>query len=93
MYGNTKDQQQPKQCAERRSKLEASHPDFKLHCTATAIKPALDWHKERSSGQQNRKENPEIHPPLYGQLNYNEGGKNHNREKTASSINGVGKSA
>ena len=70
------------------------HSDFKLHhIIATGIKTVLHWHKQRNLGQQNKKEGPEINPHLYGQLNYNEGGKNYNREKTDSSINGVGESA
>lgn len=65
------------------------HPHFKLYYIAAVIRTALYWHKKRnrSTGQKGK---PRKNPHLHGQLNYNEGGKSYNREKTASSINGVG---
>ena len=53
---------------------------------ATAIKIAWDWHKKRQ-----RDQGKTNNSSLYGQLTKEKEANIYNREKTASSINGVGK--
>ena len=66
-------------------------PVFRLWYKATVIKTVWYWHRNRNTDQWNKIESPEINPCTCGYLILTKEARIYNGAKTASKINGTGK--
>ena len=66
-------------------------PDFRLYYKAIVIKTVWYWHKNRNTDQCNKIESPKITQVPMGTLFLTKEARTYNGAKTASSINGAGK--
>lgn len=57
-------------------------PDFKAYYKAIVLKTVCKWHKDKQTDEQQRINNPEVNPYLYGQLIFNRVPKQFNGEKS-----------
>ena len=62
-----------------------------MYYKATVIRTVWCWHKNRNIDQWNKIESPEVNPYTFCYFIFDKGGKKYNGAKTASSINGAGK--